>query len=102
MTDRTTRGPHHPGARRRSPHRRVRGLHLLQPAPRSGGGHRPAPSSPAPARTTAAAAPGLAALLPVSPAWLEAAAGLAARFAAAYTTWSWPSHPPRGSPGCAP
>jgi len=51
------------------------------------------PASPAPARTAAAAAPGLAALLPASPAWIEAAAGLAARFAAAYTTWSWTQPP---------
>ena len=51
------------------------------------------PASPAPARTAAAAAPGLAALLPASPAWIEAAAGLAARFAAAYTTWSWRQPP---------
>jgi hypothetical protein len=55
-------------------------------------GTRPAPSSPAPA-PTAAPAPGLAALLPDSPAWIEAAAGLAARFAAAYTTWSWRQPP---------
>jgi hypothetical protein len=56
-------------------------------------GTRPVPSSPAPARTTAAPAPGLAALLPDSPAWIEAAAGLAARFAAAYATWSWRQPP---------
>jgi hypothetical protein len=55
-------------------------------------GTRPAPSSPAPA-PAAAPAPGLAALLPDSPAWIEAAAGLAARFAAAYTTWSWRQPP---------
>ncbi|HEY7146963.1 MAG TPA: hypothetical protein VH637_22180 [Streptosporangiaceae bacterium] len=53
---------------------------------------RPAPSSPAPARAVAPA-PRLAALLPDSPAWIEAAAGLAARFAAAYTTWSWRQPP---------
>jgi hypothetical protein len=67
---------------------------LLQPAPgQRAAGTRPAPSSPAPARTTAAATPGLAALLPDSPAWTEAAAGLAARFAAAYATWSWRQPP---------
>jgi hypothetical protein len=55
-------------------------------------GTRPAPSSPAPA-PAAAPAPGLAALLPDSPAWIEAAAGLAARFAAAYATWSWRQPP---------
>ena len=61
---------------------------LQQPAAAT----RPAPS-PAPARTTTAAAPGLAALLPASPAWTEDAAGLAARFAAASTTWSWRQPP---------
>ena len=61
--------------------------------PAAGGGHqastllRPAPAG------TAAARPGLAALLPASPAWIEAAAGLAARFAAAYTTWSYHQPP---------
>ena len=53
---------------------------------------RLAPSSPALA-PAAAPAPGLAALLPDSPAWIEAAAGLAARFAAACTTWSWRQPP---------
>ncbi len=67
---------------------------LPQPAPQQqAAGTRPAPSSPAPARTTAAATPGLAALLPASPAWIEAAAGLAARFAAAYATWSYHQPP---------
>jgi hypothetical protein len=67
---------------------------LLQPAPgQQAAGTRPAPSSPAPERTTAAATPGLAALLPASPAWIEAAAGLAARFAAVYATWSWRQPP---------
>ena len=67
---------------------------LLQPAPQQrAAGTRPAPSSPAPARTTAAATPGLAALLPDSPAWIEAAASMAARFAAAYATWSWRQPP---------
>jgi hypothetical protein len=68
---------------------------LLPPAPgQRAAGTRPAPSSllPAPAGATTAR-PGLAALLPDSPAWIETAAGLAARFAAAYTTWSW-RHPP--------
>jgi hypothetical protein len=55
-------------------------------------GTTPTPSSPALA-PAAAPAPGLAALLPDSPAWIEAAAGLAARFAAAYTTWSWRQPP---------
>jgi hypothetical protein len=68
---------------------------LVQPAPgQRAAATRPAPSSPAPAPTgTAAARPGLAALLPASPAWIEAAAGLAARFAAAYTTWSYDQPP---------
>jgi hypothetical protein len=66
---------------------------LLPPAPgQRAAGTRPAPSpAPAPAATTAR--PGLAALLPDSPAWIEAAAGLAARFATAYTTWSWTQPP---------
>jgi hypothetical protein len=68
---------------------------LLPPAPRQrAAATRPAPSSPAPAPAgTTAARPGLAALLPASPAWIEAAAGLAARFAAAYTTWSYHQPP---------
>jgi len=61
---------------------------LLQPAPaQQAAGTPPASSSPAAAR------PGLAALLPASPAWIEAAAGLAARFAAAYATWSYDQPP---------
>ena len=59
---------------------------LQQPAAAT----RPAPS-PAPARTTTA--PDLAALLPASPAWTGDAAGLAARFGAASTTWSWRQPP---------
>ena len=68
---------------------------LLPPAPRQrAAGTRPAPSSPAPAPAgTTPARPGLSALLPDSPAWIQAAAGLAARFAAAYTTWSWRQPP---------
>ena len=68
---------------------------LAQPAPRQrAAGTRPAPSSPAPAPAgTTAARPRLAALLPASPAWIEAAAGLAARFAAACTTWSYHQPP---------
>jgi len=68
---------------------------LLPPAPQQrAAGTRPAPTSPAPALAGATAVrPGLAALLPDSPAWIEAAAGLAARFAAAYTTWSWTQPP---------
>jgi hypothetical protein len=68
---------------------------LLPPAPRQrAAATRPAPSSPAPAPAgTTAARPGLAALLPASPAWIEAAAGLAARFAAAYATWSYDQPP---------
>jgi len=46
-----------------------------------------------PASTPPAAAPGLAAILPFSPARLEAAAALAGRFAAAYDTWSWRQPP---------
>jgi len=68
---------------------------LLPAAPRQpAAATRPAPSSPAPAPAgTAATRPGLAALLPAIPAWIEAAAGLAARFAAAYTTWSYDQPP---------
>jgi hypothetical protein len=68
---------------------------LLPPAPqRRAAGTRPAPTSAAPAPAGAAAArPGLTGLLPDSPAWIEAAAGLAARFAAAYTTWSYAQPP---------
>jgi hypothetical protein len=66
---------------------------LVQPAPgQRAAATRPAPSSPAPPGATAAT-PGLAALLPASPAWIEAAAGLATRFATAYTTWSWTQPP---------
>ena len=67
---------------------------LLQPAPRQpAAATRPASSrAPAPAGT-AAARPGLAALLLASPAWIEAAAALAARFAAACTTWSYDQPP---------
>jgi hypothetical protein len=75
---------------------------LLQHAPgQRAAGTRPAPSSPDPEHTTTAAAPDLAALLPASPAWIEDAAGLAARFAATYTTWSWrqpPAYPARLRP----
>ena len=68
---------------------------LLPPAPQQRpAGPRPAPTFPAPAPAGATTArPGLTALLPDSPAWIEAAAGLAARFAAAYTTWSWTQPP---------
>lgn len=61
---------------------------------------RPAQPPPAPAHTTASrpaavrAAPGLDALLPVSPARLQDAGALAARFTAAYVT-----HRPGQSPG---
>jgi hypothetical protein len=66
---------------------------LLPPAPgQRPAGTRPAPTSPAPAGSTAAR-PGLTALLPDSPAWIDAAAGLAARFAAACTTWSYAQPP---------
>jgi len=70
---------------------------LVQPASgQRAAGTRTAPSSPAPAGAgTAAARSGLAALLPASPAWIEAAAGLAAQFATAYTTWSY-DQPPAG------
>ena len=91
-------------ARRPRPHHRVRRPHAA-PARTSAaaGRHQASAHLPAPAPAGATAArPGLTALLPDSPAWIEAAAGLAARFAAAYTTWSWPSRPPPGSPGCAP
>jgi hypothetical protein len=49
------------------------------------------------ARTLARPAPGQRAAdtrpAPASPAWIEAAAGLAARFAAAYATWSYHQPP---------
>jgi hypothetical protein len=71
------------------------GCSLLQPQAAS-----PAPARhPAPSHTTSpasplpAAAPGLAAILPVSPARLQAAAALAGRFAAAYDTWCWRQAP---------
>jgi len=71
------------------------GCSLLQPRTAS-----PAPARhPAPAHATSAAsppqapAPGLTAILPVSPARLQAAAALAGRFAAAYDTWSWRQPP---------
>ena len=71
------------------------GCSLLQPRTAS-----PAPARhPAPAHATPAAsrpqppAPGLTAILPVSPARLQAAAALAGRFAAAYDTWSWRQPP---------
>ncbi|SRR6266536_465686 len=55
---------------------------------------RPQPSPPATRpRPAASATAGLAALLPVSPTQLQAAAALAARFAAAYTTHR-PGEPP--------
>jgi hypothetical protein len=54
----------------------------------------PAPAHPAAGRATAQPVPGLAALLPVSPAQLQAAAALAARFTTAYTT-----HRPGQTPG---
>jgi hypothetical protein len=57
---------------------------LLQPPSRAPARPRPAATrAPHPAATPT---PGLAALLPVSPAQLQAAAALAARFAAAYDT----------------
>ena len=60
----------------------------------AGGGHQAGILLPGPGPAgTAAARPGLAALLPASPAWIEAAAGLAARFAAAYATWSYHQPP---------
>jgi hypothetical protein len=66
----------------------------LPPAPHQRATPAKPPSpAPAPGRTAAAGVPGLAALLPASPAWIEAAAGLAARFATAYTTWSWTQPP---------
>ena len=65
------------------------GCSLLQapaagPAPACHSAHPAAPGSP-----PAAASPALAAILPFSASRLQAAAALAARFADAYTTWSW-------------
>jgi hypothetical protein len=71
------------------------GCTVLQPAQP----HHAAVSRPAPAHTTPAAGPppdtpGQAAgLLPFTPAQLAAAATLASRFAAAYSTWSWRQPP---------
>jgi len=71
------------------------GCSLLQsraagPAP----ARHPAPAhATAPASPPAAASPGLAAILPFSPSRLQAAAALAARFAGAYSTWSWRQPP---------
>jgi hypothetical protein len=56
------------------------------PAPRPS----PAASSPPP---TPAATPALAAILPFSPARLQAAAVLAARFTASWDSWSWRQSP---------
>ena len=58
------------------------------PAPARHPAHATAPASP-----PGAASPGLAAILPFSPSRLQAAAALAARFAAAYNTWSWQQPP---------
>jgi hypothetical protein len=58
------------------------------PAPARHPAHATAPASP-----PAAASPGLTAILPFSPSRLQAAAALAARFAAAYSTWSWRQPP---------
>ena len=58
------------------------------PAPARHPAHATAPASP-----PAPASPGLAAILPFSPSRLQAAAALADRFAAAYTTWSWRQPP---------
>jgi hypothetical protein len=54
----------------------------------------PAPAHPVAGHATAHTVPGLAALLPVSPDRLRAAAALAARFTSAYTT-----HRPGQTPG---
>ena len=95
MTGRSTLGgPDHRGARRPRPHHRVRRLHAGPARTRAaGGGHQASTLLPGPRAGATAARPGLAALLPASPAWIEAAAGLAARFAAAYATWSWTQPP---------
>ena len=61
--------------------------------PAAAGRHQASAHLPGPGPGATAARPGLTALLPVSPAWIEAAAGLAARFAAAYTTWSYAQPP---------
>jgi hypothetical protein len=71
------------------------GCTLLLPQPAAS----PAPARP-PARATApasprpaTAAPPLAAILPIPPARLQAAAALAARFTAAWDSWSWRQSP---------
>ena len=61
--------------------------------PAAGGGHQAGIVLPGPGRRNGGGDPGLAALLPASPAWIEAAAALAARFAAACTTWSYDQPP---------
>jgi len=58
------------------------------PAPASQPAHATATASPRPA-----AAPPLAAILPVPPARLKAAASLAGRFTAAWDSWSWRQPP---------
>ena len=63
------------------------------PASRPAATSRPAASAAVGSRTTAAPAPPLASLLPFSPARLQAAAALAARFAAAWDSWSWRQPP---------
>jgi len=55
--------------------------------------HSPPPPHPGPAQASCAPAPDPTRLLPVSLTSMAAAARTAARFAAAYTTWSWRQPP---------
>jgi hypothetical protein len=59
------------------------------PAPPRQAAHATGPASPPPAT----AAPALASILPFPPARLQAAATLAARFTAAWDSWSWRQSP---------
>jgi len=61
--------------------------------PRPAAGPSPAASSPPAAPTPTAGTPALAAILPFSPARLQAAAVLAGRFTARWDSWSWRQPP---------
>ena len=61
--------------------------------PRPAAGPSPAASSPPAAPTPTAGTPALAAILPFSPARLQAAAVLADRFTASWDSWSWRQSP---------
>jgi hypothetical protein len=71
----------------------VRRLHVPPARTPAAGGHQAGTLLPGPGPGRHGGGARLAALLPASPAWIEAAAGLAARFAAAYATWSYHQPP---------